>query len=76
MIGQVPTTRKDVIAMPSDEAAKKKLLVELAEHFNVALVSLDSIAKQIATGGVAAAKTWRCARRLASLSQLLQCMLS
>ena len=49
VIGQVPATLKDVIAMPSDEAAKKKLLLELAEHFKMALVSLDSIAKQIAT---------------------------
>ena len=35
--------------MPSDEAAKKKLLQELAEHFNMALVSMDSLSKQIAT---------------------------
>ena len=49
MIGQLPATLKDVIAMPSDEAAKKKLLLELAEHFKMALVSMDSIAKQIAT---------------------------
>ena len=48
-IGQLLVTRKEEITMPSDEAAKKKLLKELAVHFKVALVSLDCIAKQIAT---------------------------
>ena len=39
---------KAVATKLSDEATKKLLLQELAEHFNVALVPMDNLSKQIA----------------------------